>query len=77
MKKLNIPYLPLPLEIMPADSNFDVHLFAAGISTTITNFIQDVHATDRLARLSEEEWIARFTKFVEKQSRKRRRAPKR
>ena len=65
-KVMTIPYAPLPLEILPADNRFDVHLFAAGVSTTFTNFMQEVNATDRLARLTEEEWIARFTKFVEK-----------
>ena len=56
-KVMTIPYAPLPLEILPADNRFDVHLFAAGVSTTFTNFMQEVNATDRLARLTEEEWI--------------------
>jgi hypothetical protein len=70
-------YSPLPFEILPADNRCDVHLFAAGISTTVNNFIQEVQTKGHPIRLTEAEWLERFAQFVEKQGKHHKKASKR
>lgn len=75
--KLTMPYSPLPLEILPADNRCDVHLFSAGITTTLTNFIQEVQTGGHPVRLTEGEWLERYAKFVERQGKKHKKHSKR
>lgn len=74
---LVVPYSPLPLEILSADSRCSVHLFTAGITTTLTNFIQEVQNKDGPIHLTEEEWLERYTKFIKDHGKKPKKASKR
>lgn len=61
---LMLPYTPLPTEIIPADNKCSVHLFVGGINAMTAEFIQEVQKTDGSIKLTESEWVERYSQFV-------------
>lgn len=68
---LVIPYSPLPFEILSEDNKCDVHLFAAGITTWVNEFIREANKTEGHVRLTELEWLSKFSQFMKKKDAKR------
>jgi hypothetical protein len=63
---LMLPYTPLPVEVLPADSRCSVHLFVGGITSVATEFIREIQGTEGAVRLTEDEWVERFSQFIAK-----------
>jgi hypothetical protein len=63
---VSLPYVPLPQELLKEENTCSVHLFTAGITTVLQEFIRSTIEKERVVFRTETEWLQLFTKFIEK-----------